>query len=225
MGNRRKQQRALARAKREGKLNEFLKTIPMPGNVIGIDVDRYEKGLPAGFEKGGPSDSDERAAGQRHIQSRDISKTVRVPDGEWVDIRVGQVVAEGTYLDDEGVLRSTGDNSCVVWHNKGGGCGPSRVFGEYRKKILASEIIYDENGAPWCPQCVADNQRKKIIDKQLAEKAKSLFEPTIFKSKGQENRFYGRGRPKLTNSMSEARRQELEKKFPVLTQRVTKRGK
>jgi hypothetical protein len=63
--------------------------------------------------------------------------------GEWVDVPKNMIPAVDTYVDSEGVLRSSGDHSCVVWHIKG--CE--------RKGVQPSEIIYDDRGAPWCPQC------------------------------------------------------------------------
>lgn len=69
-----------------------------------------------------------------------------VPVGEWVIVPRGMVVAPDTYVDSDGVLRASGDDSCVVWHNKG--CE--------KRGIHASEIVYDpETNAPWCPNCWA----------------------------------------------------------------------
>lgn len=75
------------------------------------------------------------------------SKKIRhrdVPVGEWVNVPTGMMAAPDTYVDGEGVLRSSGDDSCVVWHNTG--CE--------KRGIHASEIVYDpETQAPWCPKC------------------------------------------------------------------------
>lgn len=67
-----------------------------------------------------------------------------VPVGEWVNVPAGMLAVQNTYVDDHGVLRSTTDHSCVVWHLKG--CE--------KRGIHASEIVYDsETNAPWCPSC------------------------------------------------------------------------
>lgn len=77
---------------------------------------------------------------------------IEVPVGEWIDVPAGMVAAPDTYVDDKGVLRSVGDDSCVVWHYKG--C--------MKRGIHASEIVYDEsNHAPWCPACW---QKKRLME-------------------------------------------------------------
>lgn len=69
-----------------------------------------------------------------------------VPVGEWIDVPSNRVIAPDTYYDDAGVLRSSGDHSCVVWH-----WGPKHC---QRRGIQPDEIVYDKDtGAPWCPEC------------------------------------------------------------------------
>lgn len=76
-----------------------------------------------------------------------MSKKARhtnVDSGKWIDVRKGFVLAPDTYVDTSGVLRSSVDNSCVVWHFKG--CTQTGIH--------ESEIVYDEKtNAPWCPKC------------------------------------------------------------------------
>lgn len=73
-----------------------------------------------------------------------------IPVGQWTDVREGQMIIEGCYVDDDGVLRSVGDNSCVVWHLKG--C--------LIRGIRAEDVHYDPlTRAPWCFSCW---QKKKI---------------------------------------------------------------
>jgi len=66
-----------------------------------------------------------------------------VPEG-WTHVRKGMVAAPDTYVDDLGVLRSSGDGSCVVWHKRG--CA--------KRGIQPSEIVYGDNGVPYCPVCI-----------------------------------------------------------------------
>ena len=87
--------------------------------------------------------------------------SVNLPVGEWVDVPEGMVAAPDTYVDSCGVLRSSGDGSCVVWHRPG--CE--------RKGIQPTEIIYDIAKAPWCPNCYAsfDDERIKLAKKEKEE--------------------------------------------------------
>ena len=62
----------------------------------------------------------------------------------WVDVPKGMTLAVDTYVDIHGILRSSKDDSCVVWHYS------------WCKKtgIHASEIVYDPGtNVPWCPRC------------------------------------------------------------------------
>lgn len=81
-----------------------------------------------------------------------VGNNIEVPVGEWIDVPAGMLAVPNTYVDDKGVLRSVGDNSCVVWHYKG--CE--------KKGIHDSEIVYDpDTNAPWCPTCW---QNKKFTE-------------------------------------------------------------
>lgn len=81
-----------------------------------------------------------------------MSSNFEVPVGEWVDVPLGMLAAPDTYVDEAGVLRAVGDNSCVTWHYKG--C--------MKKGIHASEIVYDPaTNAPWCPNCW---QKKQLME-------------------------------------------------------------
>lgn len=73
--------------------------------------------------------------------------------GKEIKIPAGMMLAPDSYVDIHGVLRSSVDDSCVVWHFK------------LCKKtgIHESEIVYDPaTNAPWCPQCW---QKKLIKDR------------------------------------------------------------
>lgn len=80
------------------------------------------------------------------------NSSVNVKVGEWVDVPKNMIPAIGTYVDTEGVLRDSKDHSCVVWHLKG--CE--------RTGVQPSEIVYDDRGAPWCPQCAKAMQPKPV---------------------------------------------------------------
>ena len=110
------------------------------------------------WKRGRDNDSGET---EGHIRPRrdggPDAASVAVPEGQWVDVPKGYVAAAGTYVDDEGVLRSTGDHSCVVWH----------LPRCEKRGIQPNEIVYDpETNAPWCPKCwsnkVAIDTLKKI---------------------------------------------------------------
>ena len=119
-------------------------------------VDEWKKTLPG-----------DNSENQPHLTPARVDKSVNAPVDQWLDVPKGMVAAPGTYVDDHGVLRSEGDHSCVVWHlgrNKKTGLSLCRR-GE-PPKVQPEEIIYDVNGAPWCPQCYEDREhereRKKI---------------------------------------------------------------
>ena len=85
---------------------------------------------------------------------------VEAPVGEWVDVPKGMVAAPNTYIDDAGVLRSTGDNSVVAWHNAGTKYGKCPVKG-----LKPEDLKYDANGAPWCPKCYAVHAEEREKDR------------------------------------------------------------
>ena len=101
------------------------------------------------------------------------SGSVNVPVGEWVDVPTGMVAAPDTYVDKHGVLRSCGDDSCVVWH----------VPGCPEKGIQAEDIIYDVANAPWCPKCYMsfeakrEAEREKQKQQNFKDKIRVLFDP------------------------------------------------
>lgn len=83
-----------------------------------------------------------------------MSSNFDVPVGEWVDVPLGMFAAPDTYVDDQGVLRASHDDSCVTWHYKG--C--------MKKGIHASEIVYDPaTNAPWCPSCWQKKQLSEVF--------------------------------------------------------------
>lgn len=90
--------------------------------------------------------------------------TVEVPAGEWIHVPLGKILAMDTYLDDDNVLRSSTDHSCVVWHQHrtviGDDGEPHRVSCD-RRGIQPEEIKYDpDTGAPWCPDCYEFRPKK-----------------------------------------------------------------
>lgn len=115
-----------------------------------VTFDEAKRLRPDGFERGRDSDGDE--VGQSHLRPSDRNRHIEAPEGHWVDVPIGMVAAAGTYVDSSGVLRSVSDDSCVVWHKRG--CE--------RRGIQPDEIIYNDNGAPWCPSCVEVTEDKAI---------------------------------------------------------------
>jgi len=112
----------------------------------------------------------------RKAKAREARKTTRkdnvkvnqgVAVGKWTDVRRGQVVAEGTYIDGQGVLRDAKDGSVATWHvnektrRSLGLTGPC-----VRRGIAPAEIAYDpETGAPWCPECWPVEQKRRQKEK------------------------------------------------------------
>jgi len=86
-----------------------------------------------------------------------MAKSENVPVGQWTHVRAGQMIAMDTYVDGNGVLRSSGDGSVVAWHNPG--CR--------RKGLQPHELKYDGNGAPWCPACWQANKDKARLRKHF----------------------------------------------------------
>jgi len=87
-------------------------------------------------------------------KKRKMPASHQVPAG-WTDVsREASVVpAPDTYVDGDGVLRSVGDDSCVVWHSVIKERDGSVTRCE-RRGITPEQITYDpETGAPWCPDC------------------------------------------------------------------------
>lgn len=106
-----------------------------------------------GFKPGRESDSDEKAAGEKHIRPKNTKASVNLPSGEWVDVPKGMVAAPGTYVDDHGVLRAQSDDSCVTWHQIRRDDNGNKIHCQ-RRGIKPEEIVYDPaTGAPWCPEC------------------------------------------------------------------------
>lgn len=63
--------------------------------------------------------------------------------------------SEKSYIDPHGILRSKVDGSVVVWHyNK------CTVTG-----LVPADIVYADDGAPWCPQCWQKKRLKEFFGK------------------------------------------------------------
>lgn len=85
-----------------------------------------------------------------------MDKHQQVDTAKWIDVPKDAILAPGTYVDIRGVLRSSKDDSCVVWHYKN--CN--------KTGIDPSEIIRDEQtNAPWCPACWNKKRLKEHLSK------------------------------------------------------------
>lgn len=85
---------------------------------------------------------------------------IEVPVGEWFDVPTGLTAVPDTYHDARGVLRSSANHAIAVWHNGSKGKPPC----DYRV-IDEAQIRYADNGAPWCPKCWGDNEKKAAVAK------------------------------------------------------------
>lgn len=179
MGKRRQEQRAAARKERARSAAKTLDT--KTRTIEAITADHLHRGRGQESFRGvnsrhevffeeapTPLDFDERAAGEKHVRPTATDRSVNAPSGTWTDVPKGMVAAPDTYVDGAGVLRSAGDNSCVVWHNGRANCGPTGTIGDLRKAIQPREIIYDDKGAPWCPQCFATNSQRRVFGKAFS---------------------------------------------------------
>ena len=92
-----------------------------------------------------------------HGPAAQAARHQQVQPRVWTDVRANQLLVENAYVDESGVLRSTGDDSVVAWHLKG--CT--------RKGLKPSQLRYDEKNAPWCPECF---RNKKKMEKRAARK-------------------------------------------------------
>ena len=89
-----------------------------------------------------------------------MSESFDVPVGEWVDVPKDFVAAPDTYVDAHGVLRSSVNHAIAVWHNRKRGFEPC----SYRV-TKPDQIAYDPaTGAPWCPKCFADKEKKRKLE-------------------------------------------------------------
>jgi hypothetical protein len=98
---------------------------------------------------------------------RKIVQENEVPVGEWFDVPKDQLAVVNVYYDKGGVLRSSEDDSCVVWHVAGRERPKCR-----RKGLEPIDIVYDpETKAPWCPDCWP-----KELERREMERILRLFE-------------------------------------------------
>lgn len=83
----------------------------------------------------------------------------QVQAGQWVGVRNGQVVAPDTWVDGQGYLRSSGDDSYVAWR-----WGPANC----RISLRPKTIVFDpKTGAPWCAHCF--DIRNAYLDEKKKE--------------------------------------------------------
>jgi hypothetical protein len=81
-----------------------------------------------------------------------VYESADVPVGQWVNVPKGMTVVEGCYVDPVGILRFIENNAPAVWHHPSG-CKYHQP--PCKRRITdPSEIFYDDNNAPWCPDCV-----------------------------------------------------------------------
>ena len=90
------------------------------------------------------------------------NKSVPVPVGKWVKVPADMVVAPGTYVDTEGYLRFSANDSYAVWHRNIKGESCSRLDDKDEqgnfKPIGVDEIVM-VNGVPWCSTCVGRGKK------------------------------------------------------------------
>lgn len=124
------------------------------------------------FKPGRDKDSDET---EDHVAPKNIDASVDAPEGVWVDVPKGMVIAPGTEVDKDGVLRlETGE--LAIWHHR---CKFHPLCDRVRDKekfVKLEEVVYlipegvdesgERKGAPWCPDCITkmaeDDQRKQL---------------------------------------------------------------
>lgn len=86
------------------------------------------------------------------MSKKSSKKSTNVPTGQWTDVKRGMTIAEGCYVDDKGVMRLIENNAPAVWHHKST-CKNHQPPCD--KRITdAKDIVYDDNGAPWCSNCI-----------------------------------------------------------------------
>ena len=120
----------------------------------------------------------------KHRKKYDKTKSNQIDvEGKWVGVRKGQVLAPDTYVDSKGVLRSSGDDSCVVWHLAAKVLIANGSVPCAKRGIQPHEIVYHpESGAPWCPECwplsakLQAEEKSKVAAKVIA----SMFETGNF---------------------------------------------
>jgi len=124
-----------------------------------------------------PAKGNEKVDYKGFAEVGETKTSVNPPVGEWVDVPKGMVAAPDTYVDDSGVLRSCGDDSCVVWHRPG-----CQIRG-----IQAENICYDVAGAPWCPTCyesfepereaLRQEQQEALRQEELRKRVQGMLGP------------------------------------------------
>lgn len=101
---------------------------------------------------------------------RPIYESTEVPVGQRVIVPKGMTVVPGCYVDDAGVMRFQLNNAPAVWHHPSG-CKYHQPPCK-RRITNPADIVYDQNNAPWCPDCIgwsAEDEEYKKAEKQAED--------------------------------------------------------
>lgn len=113
---------------------------------------------------GRDNDSDEK---EGHVRPLRDDRSIDAPEGVWVDVPRGMVAAEGTYVDENGVLRMVGSGNLAIWHHR---CKAVHTVSCDWTTDDPSELNTTyAPGAPWCPICVDKMKLDEIRKEQEAE--------------------------------------------------------
>lgn len=109
-----------------------------------------------------------------------VYESVDVPTGAWVDVPKGMTAVPGCYIDPNGIMRFKENNAPAVWHHPSG-CKYHQP--PCRRRITnPADIVYDDNNAPWCPDCIgwgAQDLQYKMRDASANAKVIKETEKTL----------------------------------------------
>lgn len=95
-----------------------------------------------------------------------VYESVDVPVGQWAAVPESMTVVEGCYVDPHGVMRFSSNDAPAVWHHSSN----CKLHQPPCKRRITdpADIVYDDNKAPWCPDCIGwaaeDRFRREIGD-------------------------------------------------------------
>lgn len=115
------------------------------------------------------------------IGGKPVYSSVDVPAGRFTDVPRGMTAVPGCYVDNEGVLRFQLNNAPAVWHHPSG-CKYHQPPCK-RRITNPADIFYDDNNAPWCPDCVGWGL-EDVEFKEADVSAKSAEEKLTLTRKG-----------------------------------------